>query len=29
LYVLRNREFSKSAIAEKVGHKTVSGELNK
>ena len=29
LYVLRNGEFSKSAIAEKIGHKTVSGELNK
>jgi len=29
LYVLRNGEFSKSAITEKIGHKTVSGELNK
>lgn len=29
LYVLRNGDFSKSAIAEKIGHKVVSGELNK
>ena len=29
LYVLRNGEFSKSAITEKIGYKTVSGELNK
>jgi len=29
LYVLRNGEFSKPAIAEKIGHKAVSGELNK
>jgi ATP-dependent DNA helicase RecG len=29
LHILRNGEFSKSTIAEKIGHKTVSGELNK
>ena len=29
LRILKNGDFSKSAIAEKIGHKVVSGELNK
>ena len=29
LHILKDGEFSKSAIAEKIGHKVVSGELNK
>ena len=29
LCILKNGDFSKSAIAEKIGHKAVSGELNK
>ena len=27
--ILKDGDFSKSAIAEKIGHKVVSGELNK